>query len=180
MASETLQRGIVERQQELHRVAEIIARAGARFTRNANIIKVSTIALGAFTAAKATADAVAGEHKMVTLVMFTIVGMLVSIATGVEAAFKFDARGNALTLLAASCHATVRRIDSDWRRTIGAGSADRGSIDETQTTEAARLLLTTADDQLAIVQDGAAKLGINITYQVYSLHGNEYRDKVAA
>lgn len=170
---DSLQNGIVRRQQELHDVAEFIARKGHSYSAISRTLKLITITLGAVAAAKGTADTLLGSQSHLSLLIFTLIGISISICAGIETAFKYEARGSELTLLASKCQAIVRQVDSDWRKKIGSShSAD--------VSEEARELITFADDNLAKAQSEAAQLGVNVTLRVYELTGQEYRDAVAA
>ncbi len=172
-AMESLQEGIVGRQQELHDHAEMIARAGRRLTVLANSLKVLTISLGAIAAAKGTADTLIGATSAFNALAFSLIGIVISISAGIEAAFKFEKRGAELTVLAASCQSTVRLVDTQWRKEIG-------SVYDSDLREAARKLITLADEKLSRAQEDAARLGVNITLNVYKLAGADYRRAVAA
>ena len=111
----TLQSGIASRQSELHDVAELIAKTAYDFSRYGNYLRIVTITLGAITAAKGVADKLFGVDNELNIVAFSLLGSCIAVAAGIEAAFKFEKRGAELTVLAASCQATVREIDSEWR-----------------------------------------------------------------
>jgi hypothetical protein len=169
----SLQRGIERRQQELHDVAEIIARNAHSLSRLANFTKSATVLLGAIAATKGVADTLFGAESAINLVVFSLIGVVIAANAGIEAAFKFDRRGTELTLLAATCQSTVRDVDTEWRTNIG-------SVYDSDLRSAAADLITKADQQLTKVQEDAAKLGVNITLQVYELQGATYRENVAA
>ena len=170
---ESLQKGIERRQQELHNVAEIIAKEAHKLSRVANWNKSITILLGAIAATKGVADIILGAENVVNLIVFSLLGVTIAVSAGVEAAFKFDKRGTELVILAAMCQSTVREVDTLWRKEIG-------SVRDTNLREAATSLITLADQRLNKVQEDAAKLGVNITLQVYELQGADYRRHVAA
>jgi len=172
-AMTALQAGIEARQSELHDAALTIAMAAKRRTSRSNGFKIATVLLGALTAAKGTFDVIFGAGNHWSLGVFTVLGIAISACAGIEATFKYEKVGAELTLLAATGHAAVRWLDTEWRNTIG-------SDGEADPLEAARRLLTAADEKLAAIQEGAAKLGVNITLQVYKLDGPRYRDIVAA
>jgi hypothetical protein len=179
----SLQRGIERRQQELHDVAEIIARNAHSLSRLANFTKSATVLLGAIAATKGVADTLFGAESAINLVVFSLIGVVIAANAGIEAAFKFDRRGTELTLLAATCQSTVRDVDTEWRTNIGSVYDRRtniGSVYDSDLRSAAADLITKADQQLTKVQEDAAKLGVNITLQVYELQGATYRENVAA
>ena len=169
----SLQKGIERRQQELHTVAEFIARKAARLTKTANLVKIATITLGAVTAAKGTVDTIIGTADHWSLAIFSVIGVAIAVCAGVEAAFKFDKRGAELTVLASSCQADARKVDTAWRTEIG-------SKHGTDQSDAERRLIATADTMLAKAQEAAAKIGANYTAEVYELAGDDYRAQVSA
>lgn len=168
-----LQAGIQARQAELHEAAEIIAQTARRRTNRANVLKIATVLLGALTAAKGTFDIFAGPDNHVSSAVFAAIGVAISMCAGIEATFKFDKIGAELTILASSGHAAVRWLDTEWRNRIG-------SNHDTDQRDAARQLMRSADEKLAKLQEDAAKLGVNITVQVYGLDGDHYRKAVGA
>ena len=152
----SLQKGIERRQQELHNVAEIIAKNANSLSRIANLTKSATVLLGGIAATKGVADTLFGADSTLNLVVFSLIGVVIAANAGIEAAFKFDRRGTELTLLAATCQSTVREVDTEWRKSIG-------SVYDSDLRQAAGDLITKADQQLTKVQEDAAKLGVNIT-----------------
>lgn len=169
----SLQRGIERRQAELHDVAELVAKTAHRFSMLGNILRVTTITLGAIIAAKGVADNIFGGANQFNLVAFSLFGVCIAVAGGIEAAFKYEKRGAELTILAASCQSTVREIDSEWRKSIG-------SIYDSDLREEGRKLISLADERLSKVQETAAQLGVNIALKMYELQGAEYREQVSA
>jgi hypothetical protein len=170
-AMNSLQRGIERRQKELHDVAERIARHGFRLSRLSSGLRLATITLGAIAAAKGTFDAAFGSPG--TTMLFSFLGIAISIAAGIEAAFNLQKRGAELTLLASTCQSLARRLDSDWRSKIG-------SVFDQDVRAALRELIAAADDKLDATQKDAARLGVNITLEVYELDGEGYRERYAA
>ncbi len=170
---QSLQSGIERRQQELHDVAEIIAKEAKKLSSIANWTKSITVLLGAIAATKGVADNILGAESLINLILFSLLGVVVAVNAGIEASFKFEKRGAELTLLAAICQSTVREVDSLWRKEIG-------SRYDSDLRSAAADIITLADQRLNKVQEDAAKLGINITLQVYELQGVGYRNRVSA
>ena len=162
-----IQGSISERQSELHKVADIIAKAAGRQGRRAAIAKVLVIILGAFAATKSAADQVLGvRYSAVSTVLYTLVGVLIASIAGIEAAFKSESRSAELKIVAATCQSTIRQVDSQWQKEIGTAAID-------QQLNAARKLLDLQDTKLADVQERAAKLGVNITLEIRELYRDE-------
>jgi hypothetical protein len=162
-----IQAGINDRQNELHRVADILARAAQHAGRRASWGKVVLIFLGAFAATKGAADQIAGKDSLATIVIYTVAGLLIATIAGLEAAFKLDSRSTELKLLAADCQSTLRKIDSQWQKEIGT-SEDTG-----ERIAAARRLLDAQDAKLEDIQVRAARLQINVTQEVRELDSVE-------
>lgn len=161
-AMQSLQNGIVDRQTELRSLVEIVGRHAYRLQRASNTLKVSTIVLSAISTAKGAADQIYGSGNHSTLVLFTLVAMLTTVALGFEASFKLEKRAAELNLLSATTQATVIQVDSEWRMNIG-------SISDSDLRQAARNLLTLQDQKLEEIHQKAASSGLNVTLQVRSL-----------
>jgi hypothetical protein len=156
-AMEHLQNGIENRIRELHALADYCARRGKRLTLSANTVKVLTITLGAVTAARGALAAGDGSP-----IVFSVLAIMISVSTGLDAAFRFDRRGAALTALASEAMASARQADSDWRKRIG-------SADEKEDRKAtARSLLSDLDKILREASATAARQGVTYTQEIYA------------
>jgi hypothetical protein len=158
---QSAQNGIVDRQRELRSLVEIIGKHGYRLQRTSNIIKVATIVLSAVSTAKGVADKIYGADDSRILIIFTLIGIVTTVALGFEASFKLEKRAAELNLLSATTQATVINVDSLWRKTIGTFSDAN--------LQAARDLLSLQDRQLAEIHQKAASSGLNVTLQLRSL-----------
>ena len=69
---QSLQSGIERRQQELHNVAEIIARKANTLSTIANCTKSATVLLGAIAATKGVADSILGAEHIANLIAFNL------------------------------------------------------------------------------------------------------------
>lgn len=159
---QSLQSGIIDRQNELRSLVEIVGRRAYRLQMASNMLKVSTIILSAISTAKGAADKIYGSDNHSTLVLFTLVAMITTVALGFEASFKLEKRAAELNLLSATTQATVIQIDSQWRQNIG-------SISDHDLRQAARDLLTQQDGQLGEIHQKAANNGLNVALQVRAL-----------
>ena len=162
---EMLQGSITQRQYELHKIADILAKVAHKESKRAATSKVLLIFLGAFTATKGASDQVFGAANSINVIIYTIAGLLVATIAGLEVAFKFESRSAELKVLAATCQSTIRQVDSQWQKEIGTAYLD-------EQTEAARKLLDLQDAKLAEIQEKTARLGVNITLEIREL----YRD----
>jgi hypothetical protein len=166
----SIQNGIQERQEELHRLADILARVASKKGRQAAVARVATIVLGAFVATNAVATKLWGNENSLVVVVYALAGLVIAAASGMEAAFKVEARAAGLRALAAKCQGTIWQIDSEWRKSVGAPDTDSY---EAGRLKSARALLDRQDQVLGDVQVKAADLGENITLEVRSLYGPE-------
>lgn len=172
-AMQSLQNGITDRQNELRNLVEILGKKGYRLSLISNSLRVLTIVLSAISAAKGVADKIYGSDSNSTLIIFTIVGMLTTIALGFEAAFKLEKRAVDLNALSATAQATAIHVDSEWRKNIGSGS------DLDLLRQAARDLLTLQDAKLADIHQKAASYGVNLTIEVRALENPDDRPYLA-
>ena len=167
----TLQRGIQERQEELHRIATLLGQVARTEGRRAAFSKVATIVLGAFVATNAVATKLWGDNSLVITIVYTVTGLVIAAVSSLEAAFKLESRSGALRTLAARCQSTIWQIDSEWQKSVG--WYEEKSIDfhvEEVRLQAARALLDKQDTTLGEVQTKAADLGINVTFVVRQLY----------
>lgn len=171
MSLQSLQNGIQQRQEELHRLAGILATAAATKGTYASSAKVTTITLGAFVATNAVATKLWGNDNMLIVVIYALAGLAIAAVSGIEAAFKIESRATALRSLAARCQSTIWQIDSEWRKSVGWPESDSADDGESSRVKAARTLLDRQDQALGDVQSKAADLGENITLEVRSLYG---------
>lgn len=163
---EVIQRGITERQRELHSIAEILAKGAKKKGRIAASTKVLTILLGAFITTQAVASQVFGDNSIGVVIVYALAGLLVAVVGGVEAAFKNETRAAELYVLAAQCQSIIWQIDSEWSKTVGTATGEAQF-------QAARSLLDRQDSSLAEIQSRAAQAGVNITYEVRELYDGE-------
>jgi hypothetical protein len=162
MDNDRLQRGISDRQKELHHAADILASSAQQLRRRSAVSKVIIIVLGAIAATSGTAAQIAGANSASVTVFYAAVGLVIAAVAGIEAAFKLGDRGIELTLLAAVCQSTLREIDSDWKKEVGpANGIERIS--------AQQRLLDIQDQKLNDVQERAARLSVNIALKLREL-----------
>lgn len=162
---EMIQGSIMDRQRELHHVADALAKEANRLSKYSNYAKVLLVFLGALAATQGAISRImdgSGSGAVMSIVAYTVIGLVIATIAGLEAAFKLENRAAELTLLAASCQSTIRTVDSQWQKEIG-------TVEENQKLPAARRLLDTQDSKLAEIQERAAKAGVNITLEVREL-----------
>lgn len=159
-----LQSGINERQSELQRVADVLAKEAHRLRRRGGLNRVILIALGAMSATQAGIEKLAIIPETYLSLFFLAVGVLVAVIAGIEAAFKFESKGAELTALAASCHSMVRQTDSAWYRQVGIEE------DGEKQVQGALQVMELQQSKLDEVQEKAAALGVNIALEVRRQH----------
>lgn len=160
---EMLQEGIRQRQDELNRVADILARSAQSYRRRANGSRGLLIFLGACAATQGGWEKVFGGHPTLFFVTFTMLGIMVTTLAGIEAAFKFETKGAELNLLAAGCHSTLRRTDAAWLKQVGIAGT------EAEKLAGAMALIELQDAKLGEIQEKAASCGVNIIREVRGL-----------
>jgi len=164
-----LQAGISDRQRELQRVADVLARAAHKIQWRGAAIRVFLIILGAITATQGALDKLNPAFKDVSGLIFLLLGVLIAALAGIDTAFKFETKGAELNLLAASCHATVRQTDSAWYKQVGIEE------DAAKQVAGAMQLIELQDTRLSEVQERAANSGVNIALEVRKLYRSSLR-----
>lgn len=159
-----LQAGIDERQSELQRVADVLTKEAHRLRRHGGLNRVILIALGAMSATQAGFEKLGIISETYLSLFFLVIGVLVAVIAGVEAAFKFEGKGAELTALAASCHSMVRQTDSAWYRQVGIEE------DSEKQVQGALQVMELQQSKLDEVQEKAAALGVNIALEVRKQH----------
>jgi len=158
----SLQRDINRRQEELNRLADLLARRAKVNTWVASSLKVALVFLGAISATKAAADVLLGTGSVSGTVAYSALGVLTAAIAGISATFDFDHHSIELTQLAAEAWATLREVDSSWRRSVSlvpTGSKQRGAL----------TIIAIQDAKLADIQGRAARLGINVALDIPEL-----------
>jgi hypothetical protein len=171
MISQTLQQGIQERQDELHRIAGILGKAAHVKGRRAAVGKAVVIIMGALVASQAGASKIWGDNNTVISGVYTLLGLTITAVTGLEAAFKTESRSSALKALATQCQITIFQIDTQWQKSLGwyEEHSDDPVVGESQ-INSAQTLLEMQDRILNDVSSKATELGLNITYAVRQLY----------
>jgi uncharacterized integral membrane protein len=116
---EMLQDAITERQEELQRAADILAKKAQGYIFTSRMLKTILIVLGAISAAQGAFNKFFSGHDIPIGIAFMIVGIVIASVAGIEAAFKYEARAAELNMLAAICHSTVRLTDATWHKMWG-------------------------------------------------------------
>ncbi len=164
---EMLQEGISARQQELQRVAAVLAKAAQKYRLYAGYIRAGLIFFGAVAATQGSWDKAFVGYKDYSFIIFTILGVIITTLAGLEAAFKFEAKSTELNLLAASCHSTVRKTDATWYKQVGIATNPTDQI------SGAMSLIELQDTKLSEIQEKSANSGVNITLEIRSLYRTE-------
>lgn len=160
---EMLQQGITARQDELQRVADILAKSARKSTRYASINRGALIFFGACATTQGAWEKAFDGYAPYQFVVFTLLGVIITTIAGIEAAFKFEAKGAELNLLAASCHSTVRTTDATWLRQVAIASTPEEKI------AGSLSLIELQDTKLSEIQEKAATSGVNLTLEIRNL-----------
>jgi hypothetical protein len=160
---EMLQEAISERQEELQRVAGLLAKSAQKYILTSRSLKTALIVLGAVSAAQgAFTKFFAGNDNLIGVV-FMMIGIVIASLAGIEAAFKYEARAAELNMLATICHSAVRLTDATWHKTIGVQEESQRRV------EGALSLIEIQNAKLSEIQERAASLGINVTLEIQKL-----------
>lgn len=100
---------------QLEKLAGILARRASNLTRISMAIKVIVIFLGALSATSGTSSALG---KFFDPVFYTIVGLSIATISGLDAAFKFEARSSGRRLLAGTVSAKIYEYKSDINKLL--------------------------------------------------------------
>lgn len=151
-----LQQGDSMRQQELERTAGLLAQAAHKYQQYAATIRLLLIICGALATTQAAWEQAFRGYKEHAFLIFTLLGVCITILAAIEAAFKFETKGAELNLLAASCHSMVRRSDASWYKLVGVAVTDEDKV------SGALALIELQDNKLSEIQEKAANAGVNI------------------
>lgn len=149
------------RQNDLSISCTRIASRALLLSRMALIFRVVIIFLGALVAAQGITDQLMIEHpaikdfKMIIDVLLALFGIIITVAAGIEAAFKCERRGAMLNVLATKCQSYSRQFMSDF-------SISENPNDTKGTIDAIKKLLKLQDEKLAEIQQETAELGLNL------------------
>src|SRR5262245_55105808 len=91
----------------------ILARDAERNSLFAAIGKVVLILLGAFVATREVASQLFGASNIWNIVIFTLVGLAISVIAGLDAAFKWTQSSSDLKSLAATCQIARQDCESE-------------------------------------------------------------------
>jgi hypothetical protein len=158
-AAQRLQRGIETRQKELQDTEEFVAKAASGLGRRAAITKIITIGGGALVATRELATRIWGSGSTTIAVIYTLVGVAISTAAAMEAAFRWDSRSGALTGAASAVRTATRRADSLWKRSVPSARLQGADAE----VSALQSVLDLQDVGLDAAHDRAAAHGINIS-----------------
>lgn len=172
--TKVLQKGVTDRQTELHRLAGILANASQKQARLGIYGKVVTIVLGAVAATNGAAASITGDHKVYVIIFYTLVGLVIAAIAALEAAFKTEQHATELRMLAAVCQSTIWQIDTTWQKTVGVAPTIEAKIRGYQA------LLDVQDHTLRETQTRAVQLGVNITLEVRAFYSPDPDDYPAA
>lgn len=146
---------IVTRHSQLDWLREIFSRRAERSERNGSILRVAVIFLAALSVSQSVAVKVFDQSSTAVAVFYALIGVSIAAISGVEAAFKFEAKANELRNLAVKCQNARLIHNSEWAQKFAI-------VESVAAIDAARELLALQDKALAEIQSEGARLGVNV------------------
>ena len=110
----SLEELVTERMHELRETQIFLAERALKFTRFSTAVKASVIILGALVATKETITVVVGASNAISIVLYTVAGVLIAVLTGLEASFGWGKNSGKLASLAATCREAKQQAEDDW------------------------------------------------------------------
>lgn len=163
---------------DFHEVETVVAGNAERMYNFAASLKVLLIFPGAFTATKEVASQLIGASNAVNTIVYTMVGLLVAVTAGLEAAFKWESRSTELKILTANCYKNTLLVETlrlkiaeleDEEQILQNGNHILND-DELKAEQEKRYplekLLDDLEAALSQIQQRAAELGINVSYEI--------------
>lgn len=110
---DSLESLVEDRMYELREAQVFLAERAQNFTRCSTLVKASVIILGALVATKETISVVVGTSNTISIVGYTLAGILIAVLTGLEATFGWGTKSGKLATLAVTCRETRQRAELD-------------------------------------------------------------------
>ncbi len=148
----------------LREASNLLAKSAVRLTRISMIAKVTIIVLGAVAATNGTAVSLLGEENSGVVLAYTLVGLIITAVSGLDAAFRFESRASGRRLLAGEVYAKNTELLARWTQRSA-------PVAEGEEQETARALLTDQVAYIAEVQSRAAELGVNLQWESMKSRG---------
>jgi hypothetical protein len=120
----SLEELVENRMYELREVQGLLAKRARRFSRYSTFVKVSVIILGALVATKETISVVVGTSNTISIVGYTLAGVLIAVFTGLEATFGWGTKSGKLAALAVLCRETRQRVEVESVQIASQENAD--------------------------------------------------------
>jgi hypothetical protein len=142
------------RREELQDIGTLLAKAAHKRSTFTSLVKALVIFLGAIVAARQVAEQLMGGSNTIIIVGFSLVGLLIAVLTGLEAAFRWENTSAELRNLVAICRTAARKASSDLVETLATASAEEKPVK-------VRDILQRLDNTIADIQTKSAKLGVD-------------------
>src|SRR5262249_43750490 len=128
----------------------------AKNSRKSTLVKVLLIILGALVATKGVADNFMVDitkyiHPMVVALVYTLIGVAIAIAAGIDSFFEFSKKASALALLTSDARSRSRHYMSEV-----------DAVASTENQEASRRIVEEMNKDLESIYRKAAELGIDL------------------
>jgi hypothetical protein len=159
---------------QLEKLAGILARKGHRLTRISWGIKVIVIFLGALSATSGTnllSEITSETQQIIADIFYPILGLSIATISGLDAAFKYEARSSGRRLLAGTVSAKVIEFKSDLNRLLRECTLlrDKGEISEAEFIKFQDEINRPVDEIVMFISDvfqKASELGVNLKYDL--------------
>lgn len=139
---------------ELQDTGTRLAKVAHNINLLASTVKVVVIFLGALVASKEVANQLMGSSNVANIVIFTLIGLLITVLTGLEVAFKWESTSAELKNLVAMSRAATRKAATDVIEVLATSS-------DTQKPVEIKRVLDALDATVVEIQTRAAKLGVD-------------------
>jgi hypothetical protein len=160
-----LKEDINERQDELFSIQIALEDEARRASNFAKYLRIAVIFLGAFAATREAADTLYGaasEKHRTVIVIYTLLGLAITVIGSISATFRPDNTAAELKILAAECNTCLLAIDCQLPR-----KGDTSPVEEQ--IEAARKLILLQNEKISELRSKAAKIGTVIDRKIRKL-----------
>jgi uncharacterized membrane protein YeaQ/YmgE (transglycosylase-associated protein family) len=157
---------------DFRKCGDILAKEINKRSRKGIYTKVILIILGALVATKGIVDQLMVNYESnktlnhIVLIIFTLIGLVISIVAGFEVAFKYAENAAGLRILSARVQTSIRR----GRSVSKIGFHD---YNFQAAMEAIKKLILELDDQLKEIYDSAASFGLDLASRVNTSIGEK-------
>jgi len=157
-----LKEDINERQEELFSIQAALEAEARRASNVARLLRIAVIFLGAFGATREVADTLTGGRRHSVIVIYTLLGLAITVIGSIAATFRPDNKAAELKILGAECSSCLLAIDCQLPRKNDASPV-------AEQVEAARKLILLQNEKIGEIRGKAAKIGVLIERKIRKL-----------